>query len=102
MTLTGPGGVGKTRLALEAAGEAAQAFSDGVWFVGLGSVRDPELVAQAIARAFGIRESGGGSLLDRVAAFLGDQRLLLLLDNFEQVIDAAPLVARSPPAGVPA
>lgn len=90
LTLSGPPGIGKTRLALEAAGELRGAFADGVCFVGLAAVRDPELVLAAIAQALGLRERGGLPLAASARAYLADKRLLLLLDNFEQVAAAAP------------
>jgi non-specific serine/threonine protein kinase len=93
LTLTGPGGVGKTRLALAAAAEVAARFPGGVWFVGLAPIADPALVAPTIARALGVHEGGGDSLLARLARTLRDKRALLLLDNFEQVAAAAPVVA---------
>jgi excisionase family DNA binding protein len=93
LNLTGPGGVGKTRLALAVAAEVAESFPDGVWFVGLAPIRDPALVPSAIAQAMGTREDNGGSLTERFAAFVRDKRLLLLLDNFEHVVAAAPVVA---------
>src|SRR5215211_2026349 len=93
LTLTGPGGVGKTRLALSAAAMVAEDFPDGVTFVDLAPISDPGLVASAIAQVLGVREAGDESLLDRLQTLLGDQRHLLVLDNFEQVIDAAPVVA---------
>jgi predicted ATPase len=89
VTLTGPGGVGKTRLALHAAADASAVFPDGVRFVGLAALREPELVAPAIARAIGIRETDDHSLAGRLASFLQGRRLLLVLDNFEQVIEGA-------------
>jgi predicted ATPase len=85
LTLTGAGGSGKTRLALHAAGEAAEAYPDGVWWVPLAPLADPADVGPAAARALG----GGGSLPEIVDG----RRLLLLLDNFEHVVDAAPEVA---------
>src|SRR5215203_6336875 len=93
LTLTGPGGVGKTRLALSAAAMVADDFRDGVTFFDLAPISDPGLVASAIAQVLGVREAGDESLLDRLQTLLGDQRHLLVLDNFEQVIEAAPLVA---------
>ncbi|MEA2583887.1 MAG: hypothetical protein QOF33_1972 [Thermomicrobiales bacterium] len=93
MSLTGPGGVGKTRLALEVAAELRDEFTDGIRFVGLAPVRDFELVAQAIAQTLGIRERSEEPLAARLATFLGDRHLLLLLDNFEHVVEAAPVVA---------
>jgi len=93
LTLTGPGGVGKTHLALNAAAATAGDFSDGVTFVPLAPIGDPSLVASAIAHALGVREAGDEPLLARLAATLCDKNLLLVLDNFEQVVEAAPLVA---------
>ncbi len=93
LTLTGPGGVGKTRLALQVATERVEDFADGVWFVPLASVRDPGLVASTIAKTLGVREEGDRPLAVTLAATLRDRHLLLLLDNFEQVNAAAPLVA---------
>jgi predicted ATPase/DNA-binding CsgD family transcriptional regulator len=93
VTLTGPGGVGKTRLALGVAEAVTQQFADGVAFVPLGAIRDPDLVLVTIAQALGIREGGGRTLHDAVRAFLGQRALLLMLDNFEQIAQAAPVVA---------
>jgi predicted ATPase/class 3 adenylate cyclase len=93
VTLTGPGGAGKTRLGLHGAGELADAFADGVYFVSLAPVRDPELVASAIAQALGVRETGTRPLLESLKEHLQQMQALLLLDNFEQVLAAAPLVA---------
>lgn len=93
LTLTGPGGVGKTRLALQVAAGLRNRFHAGVWFVSLASVRDPGLVLSTLAQALGIREYGGQPLWEVVRAQLQEQQLLLLLDNFEQVLAAAPLVA---------
>ncbi|MDP9368185.1 MAG: tetratricopeptide repeat protein [Chloroflexota bacterium] len=93
VTMTGPGGVGKTRLALAAVGEIGDAFPDGIWFVSLSSVSDPDLVTVTVTHTLGVRDAGEESLLERLTAFLKDKRLLLVLDNFEQVVGAAPLVA---------
>ena len=93
VTLTGPGGVGKTRLAIQVATDAAAAFPDGVWFVGLAAITDPALVASTIAQVLGVREVGETSVPARLTAFLRDKHLLLVLDTFEQVIDAATLVS---------
>src|SRR5215207_239506 len=93
LTLTGPGGVGKTRLALSAATTVAEDFPDGVTVVPLAPISDLSLVASAIITALGVREAGDAALIDRLKAVLRDKRLLLVLDNFEQVIDAAPIVA---------
>ncbi len=92
LTLTGPGGTGKTRLSLQIAADEIEAFSDGVFFVPLAAITDPELVPSAIAEALGLKESGQRSPLERLAEHLRDRRLLLVLDNFEQVVPAAPSV----------
>jgi predicted ATPase len=92
LTLTGPGGVGKTRLALSAAAMVAAKFSDGFTVVPLAPISDPSLVASAIITALGVREAGDTALVNRLKAILRDKRHLLFLDNFEQVIEAAPLV----------
>jgi predicted ATPase/class 3 adenylate cyclase len=92
LTLTGAGGAGKTRLAVQTASELLGEFEDGVFFVGLASILDSDLVPSAIVEAFGVRESGSMPLVESVKGYLGDKRLLLLLDNFEQVAQAAPLV----------
>jgi non-specific serine/threonine protein kinase len=92
VTLTGPGGVGKTRLALQVAGELATQFRDGVIFIPLASVADPDLVPATIAGALGVREAAGRSLLDRLVTFLSERSLLLVVDNFEHLAAAAPLL----------
>ena len=93
LTLTGPGGVGKTRLVLQVAHDLVDEFADGVAFVSLAPITDPGLVAPTIAQALGLREAGEGVLSDRLKAFLREKHSLLVLDNFEQVVEAAPLVA---------
>ena len=93
LTLTGPGGIGKTRLALQVAADTADAFLDGVVFVSLASITDPDLVALAIAQALGVQETSDAPVAERLAAFLRTKQVLLVLDNFEQVVEAAPLVA---------
>ena len=93
LTLTGPGGVGKTRLALEAAADLRNDFADGVCFVSLSVLTEPALVLPAVAQALGVRDAGDRPAADRVAAFLRGRDLLLVLDNFEQVAAAAPAVA---------
>jgi predicted ATPase/DNA-binding NarL/FixJ family response regulator len=93
VTLTGPGGVGKTRLAYYVAEYVKRSFPDGTVTVDLSSLTDPELVLPAIARAFAINESGNDSVLSRLVRTIGDKRVLLLLDNFEQVADAATVLS---------
>ncbi len=90
VTLTGTGGVGKTRLGLEVGTDLLADFADGVCFVSLAPISDPDLVVPTIAQALGIQEAGERPLLDLLQAYLRDKRLLLLLDNFEQVLAAAP------------
>jgi predicted ATPase/class 3 adenylate cyclase len=91
LTLTGPGGAGKTRLALQAAADLLDEFEDGVFFVALATLTDPTLVASTVAQALGVRESGDQPLIEGMKDYLKDKRLLLVLDNFEQVLEAAPL-----------
>ena len=93
VTLIGPGGVGKTRLAVRVAASLGQAFPDGVAFVPLVAVRDPEMVLPVIASVLGIREVGDLPMAARLAQVLGDRHALLVLDNLEQVLSAAPAVA---------
>jgi predicted ATPase/class 3 adenylate cyclase len=92
VTLTGPGGTGKTRLALQAAAEMLDAFPDGIFFVPLAALRDSELVPSAIASALGLREQAGLTPGQAVREAVAGKRLLLVLDNVEQVIIAAPFV----------
>jgi predicted ATPase/DNA-binding NarL/FixJ family response regulator len=93
LTLTGPGGVGKTRLALRVADEVRNEFVDGVWFVPLAAVRDPALVLPTIAHALGVREAGGQAVSELLTRVLGGGRSLFVLDNFEQVAAAAPALS---------
>ncbi|HZQ39046.1 MAG TPA: AAA family ATPase, partial [Dehalococcoidia bacterium] len=93
LTLTGPGGSGKTRLALAVAEAMLPEFSDGVRFVSLAAVADPEFVPAAIAAAFGVREAPGQPLLDTLSAYLREKASLLVLDNFEHLLPAAPVVS---------
>jgi predicted ATPase/class 3 adenylate cyclase len=93
LTLTGPGGTGKTRLSLQLAARASDDFPDGVYFVPLEPIRDPMLVAPRIASALGVAEGTARPIADSLADWLREKRLLLLLDNFEQVVSAAPIVA---------
>ena len=95
VTLTGPGGIGKTRLALQVAGEISHQFPSGACFVSLSVVEEPRLIAPTIAQALGVRESGSQSAQENMKDFLGglDQPMLLLLDNFEHLVSAGPLVS---------
>jgi predicted ATPase/DNA-binding CsgD family transcriptional regulator len=93
VTLTGPGGVGKTRLGLEVAADLLDDFPDGVCFVPLAPISDPDLVVPALAQTLGIKEAGEQPEADLLQAYLQDKHLLLLLDNFEQVLPAAPRLA---------
>ncbi len=94
LTITGPGGVGKTRLAMRLAEELEPDFADGAAFVPLSAVVDHDLVIDAIARVVGVRDTGEGALIDRLRYSIGSRRMLLLLDNFEQVVAAAPDVTQ--------
>src|SRR6266568_2648258 len=94
VTLTGPGGVGKTRLALQVAADLAPQFTDGVAFISLAALKDPTLVVPTVARALGVSQTGDDSLDERLLAYLRPRQLLLLLDNTEQLLSAAPLATR--------
>jgi predicted ATPase/class 3 adenylate cyclase len=94
LTLTGPGGTGKTRLSLEIAAELLDQFSDGVYFVPLSAVHDPELVASAIAQALAISTTGSRRPIDALLDHLREKQTLLVLDNFEQVLKAAPIATQ--------
>ena len=93
LTLTGPGGVGKTRLALRVAEELEESFANGVALVELAPVRDPALVPSALAAALGVPDRGSRALLESLISALGERELLLVLDNCEHVLAAAPFVA---------
>jgi predicted ATPase/class 3 adenylate cyclase len=93
VTLTGPGGTGKTRLALETAAELIDTFRSGVFFVALGPITDARLVASTIAQSLSLAEAAGRSIVDSLKDYLQSKAMLLVLDNFEQVVSAAPLVA---------
>lgn len=95
VTLTGPGGIGKTRLAVQAASDAAAQFPEGVCFVGLSAINDPEMIASAIAQALGMRENVSQSAQENLRDYLGSlsRPMLLLLDNFEHLVAGASLVA---------
>ena len=93
LTLTGPGGVGKTRIAIEVARRLLPEFEDGVWFVPLAPISNPDLVAPAIAGALRLQDTGSTPLIDTLQRHLSERNLLLILDNFEQVGEAAPQVS---------
>jgi len=93
LTLTGPGGTGKTRLGLQLAAEVGYGFPDGVFFVPLAPVGHPDLVLSSIAQGVGLRDEGDRPLLDRLRNHLENARILILLDNFEHLMAAAPQVA---------
>lgn len=93
LSMVGPGGTGKTRLSLQVAASVAERFPAGAWFVALDTVRDPDLVVATIARTLGVADAGGRSAMDGLVDAIGDDSVLLLLDNFEQVLAAGPAVA---------
>jgi predicted ATPase/class 3 adenylate cyclase len=93
LTLTGPGGVGKTRLALEAAARLTAVFLDGIWFIDLAPLHDPRHVPQTLAEVLGVREEPGQPLANLLAQYLRSRKLLLVFDNFEHVAEAARFVA---------
>jgi predicted ATPase/class 3 adenylate cyclase len=93
VTLTGPGGTGKTRLSLQAAAELLDDFAHGVYFVDLSPIQDADLVDASIAETLEVATVGDQPLRERLKDYLREKQLLLLLDNFEQVLEAAPLVA---------
>jgi predicted ATPase len=92
VTLTGPGGCGKTRLALEVASDLIEDFTDGVWVVSLAPIGDPDLIIPTIGGVLGLRDGGERAPLERLRAYLAGKALLLLLDNFEHLVEGAPLV----------
>ncbi len=92
VTITGPGGIGKSRLAIAAARSVETSYPDGTAFVDLAPVSDPDLVIPAIAQSLGIRDTGDRSLDEKLGPALADRRLLLVLDNVEQVVEAAPQI----------
>ena len=93
LTFTGPGGTGKTRLSIALATQVADRFPDGVFFVPLEPVRDPMLVASRIAASIGVTERANQPVAEALPEWLAPRRVLLVLDNFEQVLDGAPVVA---------
>jgi predicted ATPase len=95
LTLTGAGGCGKTRLALEAAGELVEDYPHGIWLAELAGLSDPELVPQAVAAILGVRELPGKPLVESLVAFLKPRQLLLLLDNCEHLIEACARIVKA-------
>lgn len=93
LTLTGAGGIGKTRIGLRVAADLLDDYSDGVFFVDLAPLGDATLVVPTIAKVLGRKEAAGQSLIEDLATYLREKHMLLLLDNFEQVIDVAPVIA---------
>lgn len=93
LTLTGPGGIGKTLLAMQVAANLLDHFVDGVYFVALAPISEPELVSATIAQTLGVHEAPGRPLQESLQDYLRDKQLLLVLDNFEQILAAAPLVS---------
>jgi predicted ATPase/class 3 adenylate cyclase/DNA-binding CsgD family transcriptional regulator len=89
VTLTGAGGVGKTRLAIQIAGQLASEFADGVWYVDLAPITDPDLVPITTARALGLPDQPGRSTMDTLTRFIADRRILVVLDNCEHLLDAS-------------
>src|ERR1035438_5101630 len=94
LTLCGPGGIGKTRLALRVLATGAAEFPDGVWFVELADLQQPELVASRVAAVIGVGEEAGHPLLDTLADALRPRRLLLALDNCEHLVEACAQVVQ--------
>ena len=93
LTLTGPSGVGKTRLGIQLAQDLGERFEDGAVFVALAPLRDPSLLPATLTQALGLRESSEGQVSDQVKAYVQEKQLLLVLDNFEQIRQAAPFIA---------
>jgi predicted ATPase/DNA-binding CsgD family transcriptional regulator len=93
LTLTGTGGIGKTRLGLQVATELSNSFADGIYFIPLASIRDPELVMPTIAQTLGIKGTSEQSYLSLLKAYLREKQSLLLLDNFEQILVVAPEIS---------
>jgi predicted ATPase/class 3 adenylate cyclase len=89
LTLTGAGGAGKTRLAIQTAGELSGEFGDGAWYVDLAPITDPELVPLTVARALGLPDQPGRSTMDSLIRFVADRQMLVVLDNCEHLLDAS-------------
>ena len=88
VTLTGAGGAGKTRLAVQVAAQIAAEFGDGVWYVDLAPITDPDVVPVTVARALGLPDQPGRSTMDTLIRFIGDRQMLVVLDNCEHLLDA--------------
>jgi predicted ATPase/class 3 adenylate cyclase/DNA-binding CsgD family transcriptional regulator len=95
VTLTGAGGVGKTRLAIQIAGQIADEFADGVWYVDLAPITDPEVVPIAVARTFGLPDEPGRTTIDTLVRFVASQQMLMVLDNCEHLLDAVAALVNS-------
>ncbi len=102
VTLIGPGGTGKTRLALQAAGELIETFPDGVWFVAFAPLADPALVLKTVVTTLGLREETGLSLPDILTDYLRAKQVLLVLDNCEHLVEASARINRKSPERLPA
>ena len=102
VTLTGAGGVGKTRLAVQVAADIARGFGGGVWLVDLAPITDPENVADAVIRALGLPDQPGSSAMGILLRFVGDRRMLLVLDNCEHLLDASAALVVALLGGCPA
>jgi predicted ATPase len=95
VTIVGPGGVGKTRVSLVAAAQAAASYPDGPWIVELSNLRDPALLPNTVASVLGLPEQDARSALDAVLEYLRDRRLLLILDTCEHLLDACAALAQA-------
>ena len=102
VTLTGAGGAGKTRLAIQIAAQLAGEFGDGVWYVDLAPITDPDLVPVTVARALGLPDQPGRSTMDTLTRFVADRQMLVVLDNCEHLLDASAALVVALLGGVPA